>query len=120
MSEENTSYPEHDKLAKIKDLSQTVGEFLEAMQARGIWLCKFREGGNTGEMRYLDSEGRPTNTDRFNHTLNPEYSSWGDAYIPIQSGRLELLAEHFGIDTRALEAEKCAMLDKIRTKAETP
>jgi len=35
---EVSEYPEHDKLARIRDKSQTIGEFLDM----GPWtLCKF-------------------------------------------------------------------------------
>jgi len=34
-----TQYPEHEKMAKISDLSQAIGEFLEYQSGRGITLC---------------------------------------------------------------------------------
>jgi hypothetical protein len=35
---------EFEKLVAVKDQSQAIGEFLEALADQGILLCKFRRG----------------------------------------------------------------------------
>ena len=32
-------YPEHEKLKKISDQSQVIGEFLEHLEKKGVVLC---------------------------------------------------------------------------------
>ena len=75
------NYPEHRKLAAVKDKSQAIGEFLEwAQEAMGLQLCDY---GNNG-------------------------------WHPSFKGSVNIMAVHFGIDLKALENEKRAMLDAIR------
>jgi len=38
-----SEFPEHDKLHRIKDKSQAVGEFIEWMRGRGIEFCLYDE-----------------------------------------------------------------------------
>lgn len=33
-------YPEHEKLRRVKNTSQEIGDFLEKMESEGIYLCK--------------------------------------------------------------------------------
>lgn len=79
-------YPEHEKLAKIKDKSQAIGEFLEWAEEKGWHLAEW--------------VGSP-------HPFE-------DRMVPIQPGMIDVLAEYFDIDQDILEAEKRAMLDEIR------
>lgn len=109
MSEQlKPTYPQHEKLAKISDQSQAVGEFLSAMRERGLWLCEFIEGGTNGQLRYVDATGRPTQVSH--PDINPDYMSWGDGWQPAQLCSHELLAQFFEIDLAALEQEKRQML----------
>ena len=83
-----TQYPEHEKLLRIKDQSQAIGEFVEWLDAeKDIFLC--------GVDR----------TKIWNLT---------DDYTPCRTSLTELLAEHFGIDLTVIEAEKRAILDEQR------
>jgi hypothetical protein len=77
-------YPEHEKLGKIKDQSQAVGEFLE-------WA-------SSGIRDYRICE--------FDRSL--------DRWFPIMISTEKLLAEFFGINLDRLEKEKLAMLDELR------
>lgn len=79
-------YPEHEKLAAVRGLSQAVGEFLEwAEQVHGAVLAQYRD---------TELWGTP---------------GMGPITIPVE----RLLAEHFGIDLDAIEAEKRAMLKAL-------
>lgn len=81
------TYPEHEKMGKIADKSQAIGEFLEwATAERGLHLAEYR-----------------TFEDADREVLTV-------VYTPVQ----ELLAEFFGIDLTAIEREKRAMLDAMR------
>lgn len=84
-------YPEHEKLHKIKDQSQTIGQFLEWTGEKGWHLAEYVE-----EYEELD---------------------W-DMLMPIRRSITDLLAEYFGIDQNRLEAEKRQMLDEIRAENE--
>lgn len=82
----SNKYPEHEKLDKIKDLSQTCGEFLTWLtNEKGVMLATYSDEEDDGNLyRY---------------------------YTPIN----KLLGEFFEIDTEKLEAEKLSMLEEIRT-----
>lgn len=34
-----TVYPEHEKLHKVKELSQSLGEFLDWLESNGLTIC---------------------------------------------------------------------------------
>lgn len=40
-------YPEHEKLDKVREKSQSIGEFLEWLDQRGIVSAKWSDGGVT-------------------------------------------------------------------------
>ena len=87
------SFPEHDKLQKIKDQSQTIGEFLEwVWDKHGFFLAEYRDN------------------------WHPSTGCALRALTPMR----DLLAEHFDIDQNALEAEKRRMLENQRRLNETP
>ncbi|MDB5716343.1 MAG: hypothetical protein JWO15_3740 [Sphingomonadales bacterium] len=77
-----SDYPEHRKLLAVAEQSQAVGEFLE-------WAMT-SEGGGWHLARIIPGQ-------QFTWETNGE---------PINT----LLARHFGIDLKALELEKRAML----------
>jgi len=77
---EPSTYPQHEKLDAVKDLSQAIADFLDWLNSeKGIFLASY---GN------IDS-----------NWLTPDITA-----------KDRLLAEYFGIDLDALEAEKRAML----------
>lgn len=81
-------YPEHEKLAKISDKSQLVGEFLEEWcTTKGYTLCE-----------WLD---------------DADFSAVG-GYFPVRKRTDAILADYFGIDLDKIEAEKRQMLDVMR------
>ena len=79
-----SQYPEHDKLSKVMDKSQMIGEFLD-------WL---REGRR-----------KPIHL--------AETDDFGDLTLANTTIQ-KLLAEYFKIDEERLEGEKRAMLALIR------
>ena len=86
-SDKASDRPEHDKLDAVKDASQAIGEFLDYGLARlGLVLCE-------------EPESR-RNRSRWCNPTSRSISS--------------ILAAHFDIDERALEAEKRAMLEELR------
>lgn len=107
------SYPEHEKLSAVQDQSQTIGEFLDFS---GYHLCRIVRAGNNGEPRYSNPDGSdPSDVGGMRREHNPAFEEWGDHYQPV--GSIDaVLAEYFGIDRDALEREKRAMLDTIRSK----
>ena len=82
-----SDYPEHDKLTKVRDSSQLIGEFLDWAGQQGMSLCTCEES---------------------------EYRRERDAYIPVRKRIEDLLAEFYEINLTKLEHEKQAMLDALR------
>jgi hypothetical protein len=41
-----SDYPEHDKLRAIADQTQAIGEFVEWLEGKGIFLARYVEGFN--------------------------------------------------------------------------
>jgi len=80
-------YPECEKMSKVKEQSQIIGEFLDWLQnERGITLAEYGSGLN-------------------NQHLYPIYKT-------IE----KILAEYFEIDLDKVEQERRAMLDVLRKK----
>jgi hypothetical protein len=76
------TYPEHDKLAKVTDHSQAIGEFLDWLQnERGVTLAHYDDN-------YIQ----------------------GDVLTPIFRSIEDWLAIYFDIDRNRLEEEKREML----------
>lgn len=127
-------YPEHEKLEAVEEQSQACGEFLEwLLSVKGYQVCEHVEGHSNGEPRYLTfgetEDGRPiyednTDTrepkrrspdvDAWRRAENPAYFYTPTGFYPVRQSIEALLAEHFGIDRKKLEAEKRAMLAKMR------
>jgi len=79
-------YPEHEKLEKVQEKSQAIGEFLEWLNdEKGLSLAVWGEDEVIGECLY-----------------------------PAHPSVQDLLAEFFGIDLQVLEDEKQAMLVELR------
>lgn len=79
-------YPEHEKLKALGGANQIVGDFIGWLGEQDIELCE-RAGGR-GSRR--------------------------DEFVPCGRSRDDLLAAFFDIDRDKLEAEKQAMLAKLR------
>ncbi len=99
-------YPEHDKLHKVVDESQAVGEFLEWLQGKKeVVLCKWKEWEE--EERCIpvrQPDGSLEETRMYTHK----------AHMPIYTSTEKLLAEFFEIDLDKIEKEKQAMIEVLR------
>jgi hypothetical protein len=95
-----SDYPEHDKLEKVSDKSQAIGEFLDWLSGppHGIVLATYHRHS---QLCYEDG-GWPV----------CGYTEHG-----LQSAGIrfeKLLADYFEIDPNLLDKEKRAMLDEFR------
>lgn len=105
-------YPEHEKLSKIEDKSQIIGEFIEWMASKGIHPAVYQETINDNYVDPITFEvvDEYTKADQLNKKVihNPEYCPAGNYFInkPIQ----DFLAKFFEIDQEKLEKEKRRML----------
>jgi hypothetical protein len=79
--------PEHDKLHKIADKSQVIGEFLDWLPEQGIHLARWVYDEGYDRERLVTGAGK-SNT--------------------------ALLAEFFEIDLDKIETEKRALLEHLR------
>lgn len=129
MTTTETTYPEHEKLRAVSDLSQAIGEFIEASEMRGLHLC---EVATTIECHFVSWEtrdGAPLRRCVNGVLVDHEGDEIGDCsdcdgtgeverteprYYPTGRTITSLLAEHFDIDLNVIEAEKRAMLESLR------
>lgn len=88
-----THYPEHEKMAKVREELDTIGEFLEWLPTTGKLIC--------------DPPEPSTGT----YWTKPYYTPSNSSSIP------QLLAKYFGIDEKVLEDEKRAMLKEFTTSS---
>jgi hypothetical protein len=93
-----SNYPEHDKMATVRPQIDAVTEFLEGVYA--------------GELQW---QGQPlhlaTGTTHSQFGGEPGSAGLSHRCDPFIG---DLLAQHFGIDRRQLEAEKIQMLAACR------
>lgn len=141
MGKEKVTYPEHEKMAAVKDHSQAIGEFLEWLSSeRELYIC---QNGIMDEapvywtddavlLKYGDDRKTWMDAAKQEGVLDEKVTSFFHArdelrfkvhhYEPYErSGfypagiRIEdLLAEYFDIDLKKIDLEKQAMLDAIR------
>jgi hypothetical protein len=79
--------PELDKMEAVQEQSQTIGEFLEWLNGKGISLCKL--GTADWEQNF---------------------------HFPIHDSTEKLLAEYFDIDLNKVEQEKQVLLAEWRNQ----
>lgn len=109
-------YPEHDKLHKVVDDSDTIGQFLDfGLPKQGIVLyeerdfececywCHRDEGTRSEWHRKVECKFNKDET----KALVPK---WVPTYKTIQ----QILAEYFNIDQDKIDAEKDEMLAAMR------
>lgn len=122
-----SEYPEHEKLAKISDKSQAIGEFLSWLSQQGFYICQWQDKGDNGQPRFVPAteeeieqicvergRGAASQARRIG-IPNPNYESWPSGYFPSGRQIIDYLAEYFGIDQDKIDAEKRAMLQKLRS-----
>jgi hypothetical protein len=117
----NDKYPEHAKLRAVVDESQAIGTFLDmGLADQSLVLCRFQEGGNNGEPRYvwfdgLEKDYEPTAQDYFGRRAdhNPDYEAWDDQLVLASKPIPEILAHYFDVDQDRLDEEKRRMLEEM-------
>lgn len=80
-------YPEHEKLNKVQDQSQWLGEFLDWLQSNGRVIGEWKEIEEFGNYHKL---------------------------LPVSLNINQLLAEYFDIDLVKIDKEKRQMLKDLR------
>jgi hypothetical protein len=97
--EEESKYPEHDKLQAVKVKSQACGEFIEWLQHK----------------KKIELASRHSHTDSCEDAEGESRCGLEQDQLIEHYGRMEeLLAEFFGIDRKKLELEKRAMLADLQ------
>jgi hypothetical protein len=76
-------YPECKKMAAVQEKSQVLSSFVDWLQSKGIHLAKWQKRYSVDELCEI--------------------------HVPYE----ELFADYFGIDLKAVECERRAMLDSI-------
>jgi len=88
-------FPEHEKLKKIKDKSQVIGDFMSWLNdIKKLYLC------TCTDVAELDGQD--------------DYGDLEEVFWPAHRDVTKLLGEYFDIDLNKLEKEKVKMLDQIR------
>jgi hypothetical protein len=94
------SYPEHEKLKKVRDKSQAIGEFLVWLQER-YTLCSYLPVSTRlteeGHIEIVEDE-------RARHPF----------HVPVTKNIEDYLSDYFGIDQEKLEKEKRQALAALR------
>lgn len=123
-----SEYPEHEKLSKIANQSQTIGEFLDWAQMQGARLMHWWEAdvdeictGDLfracvgGKIGYFDEGETPRQTDRDCRACGGTgiVTHHRAEYRERWPQFTDALAEFFEIDQAKIEQEKRAMLDKL-------
>ena len=86
MSAPDQPQSELAKMLAVQDQSQVIGEFIDWLSSKGMTICS-----SNGGLR-------------------------GTLFHPVAIPTEELLAQHFGIDLQAAEAERRAILADLRTE----
>ncbi len=99
-----SKYPEHDKISKIREKSQAIGEFLEWLQSGDA---------NDGSKIILAVQPKEYGEDEEEDRLVRLALNNG-FYIPFYKSGQHLIAKFFGIDVRILEKEQRDMINELR------
>lgn len=83
MSIDAVQFPELAKMQAVQDQSQAIGEFIEWLGENGLAICTSNAG------------------------------SRGESFYPVAVATEEMLARHFGIDLKAVERERRAVLASL-------
>jgi hypothetical protein len=89
---DNIPTPELDKMLAVKDQSNALGEFLEWMGSKGLWICR---------------------------SATKEDDITEGTLLPVYKSTEVMLAEYFGIDLNKAEKEKRAVLEELQKKMTT-
>lgn len=107
-------YPEHEKLQKVKEESQGIGQFLDWLMNK-YTVCEFLKDWDNGEPMFVNEDtGEPSTLSDFKSVNNSKHESRPAGYYAVGKRIEDWLNEYFDIDPKKLEGEKQAMLDSIR------
>lgn len=119
-------YPEHEKLKKVSERSQAIGEFLDWLGsekgARPMHyvdepydeVCTGNLFYGCAEGKHVTMEGRTTSRDCLVCGGTGKVTVRNVGWRELPGSTTDLLAEFFEIDQKKIEAEKRQMLDEIR------
>lgn len=93
----SADYPEHDKLSKVSPQSQSIGEFIEWLGAKGIRFAIHHEHSDNCIL-----DGRLT------------CGIQDSELVPYHFNTNTLLAEYFNIDLSKIDEEKKSMLARLQ------
>lgn len=96
------SCPECEKMSKVRDKSQSIGEFLEWLNQQGIFLAAYHE--HTKDCYAPDDYDQE----------EPICELGTQRLWEVRKSIEMLLAEFFKIDLKKVEEEKCAMLESLQ------
>ena len=100
---EHPGTPELDKLMKVTEFSQPLGEFMTWLRDQGVHLRRWMEDDEQVVMRYRSRQDDPGGQ-----------GFWADDPRSTE----QLLADYFQIDLVKAEAERRALLEYMRALQE--
>lgn len=83
---QDNKYPELDKIKDVQDTSHVIGQFLDWLSEKALFICDLKESG------------------------------WGDTYKPIMKGTEKLIADYLDIDLDKAEKERVKILEDFRKR----
>lgn len=99
-----TTYPEHEKMVRVKEQAEAIGDFLSFYVRDGLALCEKHEH----DAGCYDETG---------HTFcGLRKGGWTPVHRPVE----DILAEYLEIDLDKINAEKDAMLADLRSQNARP
>jgi len=105
-------YPECDRLAKVSDASQAIGEFIDWLREHDKDICQWQDG-ITDATRIADAFAASHGKGDPDIDEKPE-RGWFPIHTPIE----KLLVEYFNIDLDKVEKERRQMLEECRRAIE--
>src|SRR6266540_1625065 len=103
--------PELERMQKVRERSQEIGDFLEWCRGRGAVLAvQHKHDAGCGEI----VKDKDPFVNVINVLVGRDCGLKNDEYAPLTYNIEKLLAEYFQIDLERAESEKRALLDYIR------
>jgi hypothetical protein len=108
-----TKYPQHEKLAAVKDESQAIGEFLDfGLRRLGGGMAIYERVEFECECSGCQ-QGDPLRWHTYEE-LTPGLPVRKERWVPTPRSIQSMLAEWFEIDEQALAREKESMVEEMR------
>ncbi len=116
-------YPEHERMEKVSQESQSIGEFLEWLSEKGIEMGRIHSHddgchGPHNRMNCISEFAKPCHCPPERTDL---ICGWHeDEMMPTRDSMEDLIAEFFGIDLTKIEKEKREMIEDLRKARSRP